>query len=151
MVENAGLTAGDDAISDLRRAGDDEAGRQEAVPSDGDVMGYVTEVVELRSRADAGLGIGRPIDAGSGADRHPVFEDDFAELGNAMAAARLVLRVSVAFGADHHLGLHHHLVADLAVVADRRVGMDYAATSDPGSTPTSAGSGRAHRRDPPTS
>ncbi len=109
MIQRSGLAARHNPVSYFGRSSHDKTGGEQAVPADFDVVGNVTEVVELGAGADPGRGVGCSINA-----TNPILDHHPTELRNAMAAPLFVLGKSIAFGTHHSPGLDDHLVADLA-------------------------------------
>jgi len=69
-------------MADAGTAGDADLSRNQTGPPDGDVVGDLHEIVDLRAGPDSGLAQKGPVDTRVGPDFHVVLDDDPSELGH---------------------------------------------------------------------
>ena len=100
--------------------GDADLRRHQHVAADGDAVGDLHQVVDLRARLDARLANRRPIDRRVGAQLHLVFDDDRGDLRNLLVRAVAAAHEAVAVAADHHAVLQDDAIAERDALAHRR-------------------------------
>ena len=81
-TESPGLAAEDDVVSAGHRARNAGVCGHQIVAADDAVVADHHQIIDLGVLADDGVVIGAAIDAGVGADGHPILQDDAAQLGN---------------------------------------------------------------------
>ena len=135
MIRDSDLTSHHHMVADGRTASEPTLPGDDAVPSNGDVVCNVHEIVDLRSFANDSVVTTTSVDRGAGADFHLVVNDDAAELRNFEMSFR-VGEISEAILANPAAGVEDHIVADdsmddcrprsdRAVAADAHVRTDY--------------------------
>src|SRR3546814_3992867 len=111
----------DEVLQD-RAAGDTRLCHQHAAAPDAHVVPDLYQIINLRPRADDGIGPGPAVDGGVGADLDAVAYDDAAELRHVDEALG-VHREAEAAGAEAGAGMDLAGAADLAI-GQRNVGAE---------------------------
>ena len=92
--------------------GDADLRRHQHVAADGDAVGNLHEVVDLRAGLDSRLADGWSIDGRVRAELHVVFDDDSGDLRDLLVRAVAASDEAVAVAADDDAVLQDHAIAD---------------------------------------
>src|SRR5260370_39301505 len=130
MPGHADLTGEDHVLADLGRTRESEPRGQHGVFSGAAIVTDVREVIELGIAANARLAQAGPVDTAVGLDLHIVFDHDCAGLRNLVPHPVVVGGKAETVGADHYAVVKQHIVADLATLANRNMGVGEKAVAD---------------------
>src|SRR5215203_6634367 len=136
MPRDRGLAADRDEILERRRAGDADLRHDHAMLADGDVMGDLDEVIDLRPRPDQRVAAAAAVDRRVRADLDIVADDHAPELRHLEVALR-PHHVAEAILADAHAGVEDDAVAEHRV-ADGDLRGDGAVAADADTRPDDA-------------
>ena len=139
---HAHLPAEHHVVADFGAAGDADLRGHQHVASDGDAVGDLHEVVDLRAGLDARLADGGPIDGRVRAELDIVLDDHRCDLGDFLVCAVAPSNESVPVAADDDAVLEHDAVANRDALANRDVRVEDAVNADP-----RAGTNRHVRKD----
>src|SRR5262249_5759277 len=128
VADGAGTASHGDEVRQFGGAGDAALGRDYAVPTYNDVVGYLHQIIDFGAFADNRILKCPAVDGGVGADLHVVLDDDAADLRDLEVAARAHGEAESVLS-DAHSRVNDHAVADERV-GDGRERADVAVAAD---------------------